>query len=282
MLNSGALTKRSNIAVVMTIAGSDPGGGAGLQADLKTFAALKVYGFSVITAVIAQNSARVTRIAPVKASLVTAQIETVVAERRPEALKTGALGTAAIVAAVAQAIRDLRLPAPVVDPVIISSSGMRLLDARGESMMRERLLPLARIVTPNIPEAEALTGVAIGGAAEMRVAARALRRMGARAVVIKGGHPFSLTAGVEATLSPRAVDLFYDGRSFVEFAGTRIAGEGAHGTGCAFAAAIAAWLARGAELETAVRRAKSFVALALRNGFTLGAGRTVLDHLARR
>jgi hydroxymethylpyrimidine kinase/phosphomethylpyrimidine kinase len=144
------------------------------------------------------------------------------------------------------------------------------------------LLPLARIVTPNIPEAEALTGVAIGGAAEMRVAARALRRMGARAVVIKGGHPFSPTAGVKATLSPRAVDLFYDGRSFVEFASTRIAGEGAHGTGCAFAAAIAAWLARGAELETAVRRAKSFVALALRNGFTLGAGRTVLDHLARR
>jgi len=266
----------------MTIAGSDPGGGAGLQADLKTFAALRVYGFSVITAVIAQNSAELARLDPVDPSLVAAQLETVVAERRPDSLKTGALASAAIVDTVVDAIRVLRLPAPVVDPVMLSSSGARLLDPRGEQMMRERLLPLARIVTPNIPEAEVLSGLAIDGPASMRAAARAIRRIGARAVVIKGGHPFTREAGAGLTRTTKSVDLYYDGRSFAELSGARIPGGGAHGTGCAFAAAIAAWLARGVELEAAVRRAKSFVARALRNGFALGAGRTLLDHFARK
>lgn len=261
----------------MTIAGSDPGGGAGLQADLKTFAALKVYGFSVITAVIAQNSARVARVVPVDPSLVAAQLETIVAERRPDSLKTGALASAAIVEAVADAIRALRLPPPVVDPVMVSSSGARLLNVRGERMMRERLIPLARIVTPNIPEAEALSCVVIDGPAGMRAAARAIRRIGARAVLIKGGHPFSRTSDARQA---RAVDLFYDGRKFIELAGARVPGSGAHGTGCALAAAVAAWLARGADLETAVRRAKTFVTRALRNGFTIGTGRMLLDHFA--
>lgn len=265
----------------MTIAGSDPGGGAGLQADLKTFAALRVYGFSVITAVIAQNSAQLTRLDPVDPSLVAAQIETVVAERRPDSLKTGALASAAIVDTIADAIRILRLPAPVVDPVMVSSSGARLLDLQGEQMMRDRLLPLARIVTPNIPEAEVLSGLTIDGPAAMRVAARAIRRTGARAVVIKGGHPFMREAGAATAQATKSIDLFYDGRSFTELSGARISGGGAHGTGCAFAAAIAAWLARGVELEAAVRRAKSFVTRALRSGLTLGAGRTVLDHFAR-
>ncbi len=264
----------------MTIAGSDPGCGAGLQADLKTFAAYRVYGFAVITTVIAQNSARVTRTAPVAAPMVAEQIAMLVAERIPEALKTGALANAAVVRAVAQAIAHFRLPAPVVDPVLIASSGARLLDAEGEGALRSQLLPMARVITPNIPEAEALTGIAIDSAAALRAAARALRRLGARAVVIKGGHRFSGGGGARAE---SAIDLLFDGRRFVEFAARRIDGDGAHGTGCAFSAAIAAGLACGNDLETAVRRAKAYVTRALRGSFVLGErGRPLLDHFAGR
>ncbi len=263
----------------MTIAGSDPGGGAGLQADLKTFAAHRVYGFSVITAVIAQNSAQVSRVEPVAASLVMEQIATLVDERLPDAIKTGALGNAEIVGAITQAIRDFKLPAPVVDPVLISSSGARLLNADGENVLRSLLLPLARVITPNVPEAEALAGLAIDGPVAMREAARRLRKLGARAVLIKGGHPF---AGGADAIGSTAVDLLYDGRRFTEFSARRIAGDGAHGTGCAFSAAITALLARGEDLEAAVRGAKAFVTRALRNRFILGGpGRALLDHFAR-
>jgi hydroxymethylpyrimidine/phosphomethylpyrimidine kinase len=277
------MMKAAKRPVAMTIAGGDPGGGAGLQADLKTFAAHGVYGLSVITAVIAQNSAEVTRVEPVSAAMVTAQIATIVAERRPNALKTGALGSAEIVGAVAKSIRDLRLPAPVVDPVVLSSSGARLLDDAGEHALRSLLLPLARVVTPNIPEAQALTGVAIDGPAAMRLAARALRRLGARAVVIKGGHWFGGQDDEDvAAARRRVIDLLFDGRAFTEFATVRIAGDGAHGTGCAFSAAIAAGLARGDDLAVAVRHAQAFVARALRARFILGAhGRALLDHARR-
>ncbi|MGH7933617.1 MAG: bifunctional hydroxymethylpyrimidine kinase/phosphomethylpyrimidine kinase, partial [Candidatus Binataceae bacterium] len=182
------------MSLALTIAGSDPSGGAGLQADLKTFAALGVYGYSVITAVIAQNSARVERVDAVAAGMVAAQIRTLAMERQPGALKTGALANAAVVGAVANAIRELKLPAPVVDPVLISSSGTRLLERTGERALKERLLPLALVVTPNLPEAEALAGIAIDGMAAMRAAARAIcAATGVRAVVIKGGH--ALEAG---------------------------------------------------------------------------------------
>jgi hydroxymethylpyrimidine/phosphomethylpyrimidine kinase len=266
----------------MTIAGSDPSGGAGLQADLKTFAALKVYGYSVVTAVTAQNSTHVARVEPLGADLVTAQIETLLAERRPDAIKTGALGSAAVVEAIAELIRAKRIPRPVVDPVLISSSGARLIDSNGERAMRERLIPLAQIVTPNIPEAAALSGITIDSMAAMRAAARAIRRMGTRYVVIKGGHPLSgaghpMSGADNGARPAAAIDLLYGGREFVELSGAWIAGGGAHGTGCAFSAAIAAWLARGAEIETAVRRAKTFVARALRGGFILGAHGRMLD-----
>ena len=265
--------------VAMTVAGSDPGGGAGAQADLKTFAALRVYGFSALTAIIAQNSATVVQVEPVAAAMVSRQIEIVAAERRPDALKTGALASAKIVDAVARAIADLRLPAPVVDPVMISSSGVRLLDREGEQSLRERLIPLARILTPNIPEAEALTGIEIDTDAALRAAARMLRKMGARAVLIKGGHARDDKGGA----AKRALDLLYDGRAFIELTAARVPGGGAHGTGCALSAAIAAYLARGADLETAVRRAKAFVTRALRASFILGpGGRPLLDHFARR
>jgi hydroxymethylpyrimidine/phosphomethylpyrimidine kinase len=263
--------------VALTIAGSDPGGGAGIQADLKTFAALGVYGYSVITAVIAQNSSTVKRVAPVEAAMVAAQIETLVAERRPDAIKTGALGTAKIVKAVADAISRLDLPAPVVDPVLISSAGLRLLDPAGERAMLKRLLPLARIVTPNLAEAQALSGVDGASPAAIRAMARALGKAGARAVLIKGGH-----IGSYSEARAQSTDMLYDGREFIEMRAARIRGGGAHGLGCALSAAIAAYLAQGIDLVGAVRRAKRYVTAALGASFKLGDGRAMLDHFARK
>jgi len=271
--------------VALTIAGSDPGGGAGIQADLKTFAALGVYGYSAITAIIAQNSSTVNRVAPVDAAMVAAQIETLAAERCPDAIKTGALGTAKIVEAVADAIVRLALPAPVVDPVLISSAGVRLLDAAGERALLKRLLPLARIVTPNLAEAQALSGVDGASPAAIRAMARAIGKLGARAVLIKGGHTDSEAgSSSEAGAQSRAqsIDLFYDRREFVELRAARVPGGGAHGLGCALSAAIAAYLAQGADLLDAVRRAERYVTAALRASFRLGAGRAVLDHFARK
>jgi hydroxymethylpyrimidine/phosphomethylpyrimidine kinase len=262
-------------SVALTIAGSDPGGGAGIQADLKTFAALGVYGYSALTTVVAQNSSTVNRVAPVEAAMVAAQIETLVAERRPDAIKTGALGTAKIVEAVADAISRLDLPAPVVDPVLISSAGTRLLDPAGERAMLRRLLPLARIVTPNLAEAQALSGVDGASPAAIRAMARALGKAGARAVLIKGGH---IDSSSEA--HGQSTDLLYDGHEFIETRAPRIPGGGAHGLGCALSAAIAAYLAQGMDLVAAVRRAKRYVTTALGASFTLGAGRAVLDHFA--
>jgi hydroxymethylpyrimidine/phosphomethylpyrimidine kinase len=265
-------TKQTNRPTALTIAGSDPGGGAGIQADLKTFAALGVYGFSAITEVIAQNSSRVLRTAALNPSMVAAQIEAVAIERKPNAIKIGALGTASIVKAVAASIVEHKLAAPVVDPVLISSSGTRLLSKAGARPLVEHLLPRARIITPNIPEAQMLTGIEIKSEADLHEAARRFVRMGARAVVIKGGH-----LGADSD----AIDLLYDGRSFISLKAERIAID-AHGTGCAFSAAIAAYLARGRDLESAVRVAKQFVTAALIANFRFGKGRPLLDHFATR
>lgn len=256
--------------VALTIAGSDPGGGAGLQVDLKTFAALGLYGYSAITAVTAQNSSRIDRIEALAPAMVVAQIEAVAAERIPDAVKTGVLVDAAIVEAVAAAIVRLKLPGPVVDPVLISSSGTRLLSAAGKAAMRTALFPIAAVVTPNIPEAEALSGIAIRDETARRAAAVAIQRMGPRAVVVKGGHPF--TGGAPGT---KADDLFYDGNQFVVLEDERIADGSMHGSGCIFSAAIAAHLARGDSIEAAVRAAKGVIARAIRNRVRLGKGRDV-------
>jgi hydroxymethylpyrimidine/phosphomethylpyrimidine kinase len=263
----------------MTIAGSDPSGGAGVQADLKTFAALKVYGLSVITALIAQNSARVTRVWAAGPEMISAQMATVVSERRPDAIKIGALASASVARAVAKRLQSLRLPAPVIDPVLVSSSGARLIEPAGERVLRTELIPLACLVTPNVAEAEALSGVRIDRPDAMREAARAIHKNGARAVLIKGGHSPALSNGRDR--ATEIVDLFFDGRRFIEFVAPRIPVEGAHGTGCALSAAITAWLARGEELEAAIERAKQFMSGALKNAFSLGRGRPVLDHFAR-
>jgi hydroxymethylpyrimidine/phosphomethylpyrimidine kinase len=265
-------SRNSKHPVALTIAGGDPGGGAGLQADLKTFAALGVYGYSVITEVIAQNSFRVADVENVSPEMVEAQLDTLALECIPRAVKTGALANAAIVKAVARAIERLELPAPVVDPVIVSSSGALLIGPKGERAIRKRLIPIARIVTPNIAEAEVLTRIRMDSDAAIREAAIKIIKLGARAVVIKGGHREDKAS---------ATDMFYDGRRFIELKGPRIPGGGAHGTGCAFSAAIAAHLARGASLEDAVRGAKRFVTAALKHSFKLGKGRALLDHFAR-
>jgi hydroxymethylpyrimidine/phosphomethylpyrimidine kinase len=276
----GGVSRANKRSVALTIAGSDPGGGAGIQADLKTFAALGVYGYSAITAVIAQNSSAVNRVMPVESSMVSAQIETLAAERRPGAIKTGALGTAKIVEAVAEALSRLDLPAPVVDPVLLSSAGTRLLDRAGERALLKRLLPLARLVTPNLAEAQALSGIDGASPAALRAMARALGKAGgARAVLIKGGHTGACSGAAEKSRN-HSSDLFYDGREFVELRAARIAGGGAHGLGCALSAAIAAYLAQGLDLLAAVRRAKRYVTAALRASFKLGSGRAVLDHFA--
>jgi len=254
----------------LTIAGSDSGGGAGIQADLKTFAAFGVYGTSAITAVTAQNTLGVNTAAALSADLVTAQIEAISGDIRIDATKIGMLATAAIVEAVASAIEELDLPLVVLDPVMVSSSGERLLDDDGIRALRVELLPRARVVTPNLPEAEVLSGCRIATADDRRRAAERIHEFGAAAVVITGGH------GEGADV----VDLLFDGASFTELKTPRAAtgSHGLHGTGCAFASALAAGLALGEPLAIAAGHAQRYVAGAIAHSVAIGQGARVLDH----
>jgi hydroxymethylpyrimidine/phosphomethylpyrimidine kinase len=256
------------VKVVLTIAGSDSGGGAGIQADLRTFAAHGVHGASAITAVTAQNSVAVLDWIALEPRMVVAQIEAVASDMPVAAAKTGMLATAAIVSAVAEAARRLPLPLVVVDPVMVAKSGDRLLDPDAETAYRERLLPIATVVTPNLPEAEALLGRPVRTLGQMREAARALQAMGPRAVVVKGGH-----------LEGDAVDVFFDGIELAELPAPRIATANTHGTGCTYSAAIAARLALGDPLLTAVRGAKEYLTEAIRRSYSVGRGHGPVDHL---
>jgi hydroxymethylpyrimidine/phosphomethylpyrimidine kinase len=267
----------------LTIAGSDSGGGAGIQADLKTFAAFGVYGTSAITAVTAQNTLGVTTAAALSADLVTAQIEAIAGDIRIDATKIGMLATAAIVEAVASAIEELDLPLVVLDPVMVSSTGEALLDEDGIQALRAELLPRARVVTPNIPEAEVLSGCRIVSFGDRHRAAERIHKIGAAAVVITGGHGDG-PAGPVGPAGPDGsvvVDLMFDGASFTELKTPR-AGTGGphglHGTGCTFASALAAGLALGEPLETAAGRAQRYVAGAIAHGTAIGHGAYVLDH----
>ena len=253
---------------VLTIAGSDSGAGAGIQADLKTFAALGVYGTSAITAITAQNTQGVTEVSIQSAEIVTAQIEAVAGDIQIHATKTGMLANAAIVEAVGAVIEQLDLPLVVVDPVMVAKSGHVLVDADGIRAMRTELLPRALVVTPNIPEAEMLTGTAIHTLADARQAARIIHADGRCAVVVKGGH----ASGDDI------VDVLFDGHAFVEFPMRRIATRNTHGTGCTFASAIAAHLALGHSLPDAVGKAQAYVAGAIRHGLAIGKGHGPLDH----
>ena len=255
----------------LTIAGSDPSGGAGVQADLKTFAAHGVYGLSVITAVTAQNTLGLAAFETLSADLVTAQIEAVVSDIGAHAAKTGVLANAAIVEAVAAAVEALGIPRLVVDPVMTAKSGDRLMDDDAVDTMKSGLLRRAFVVTPNIPEAETLAGIPITNEDTRHEAARRIIALGPTVVIIKGGHlPL-----------PDIVDVLYDGRQFVEFRTERVAGRGTHGTGCTFAAAVTAQLALGHPLEDAVPLAQQYVAGAIRAAPNLGQGHGPMDHFWR-
>jgi hydroxymethylpyrimidine/phosphomethylpyrimidine kinase len=254
--------------VALTIAGSDSGAGAGIQADLKTFAAHGVYGVSAITAVTAQNSVGVTMVQALPADLVTAQIEAVVADFGVHAAKTGMLANAAIVEAVCAAVRDLDIPMLVVDPVMVAKSGDRLVDDEALAAIKAELVGQAFVVTPNIPEAEALTNIEIRNEDGRREAALRIVEMGASAVVIKGGH----------FPTEDITDLLFVDDEFVEFRQPRIAGRHTHGTGCTFAAAITSHLARGHDLRTAVEGAQHYVAEAIHHAPNLGRGHGPLGH----
>jgi hydroxymethylpyrimidine/phosphomethylpyrimidine kinase len=256
----------------LTIAGSDSGGGAGIQADLKTFAAHRVYGTSAITAVTAQNTQGVAGVLAIPTDFVILQIETVAADITIDAVKTGMLATAAIVEAVAATIEELDLPQVVVDPVMVAKGGDRLLDEEAVSAIRAELLRRALIVTPNAHEAAVLTGRTIETLDDARVAAERIAALGARAVIVKGGH---LAVGP-------AVDLLFDGQEFHELSGPRLATSSTHGTGCTFAAAIAANLALGQPLVDAVRHAKAYVTGAIRHAPAIGHGHGPLEHFWNR
>ena len=259
------------LPTALTIAGSDSGGGAGIQADLKTFAAHGVYGTSAITALTAQNTVAVDGVHMVPDEFVTAQIEAIVSDIGCHAVKTGMLANSTIVEAVAAAVESLELPNLVVDPVMIAKSGDQLLDEEAVHAVRWTLLRLARVVTPNIPEAEVLENMTIATPADMKEAARRIAMLKPTAVVIKGGH----------LPGPDVIDVLLEGGEFREWVGPRIEGPNTHGTGCTFAAAIAAHLAKGAALSEAVPAAKSYVEGAMRHGVPLGRGHRPLNHFWR-
>jgi hydroxymethylpyrimidine/phosphomethylpyrimidine kinase len=252
----------------LTIAGSDPGGGAGIQADLKTFAAHGVYGLSAVTAVTAQNTVGVRAVETVSPTIVTAQIEAVNDDFDIDAVKTGMLATSAVVAAVCDALTTMAAVPLVVDPVMVSTSGHRLLADDAVDLIRTRLLPLARVATPNREEAEALTGTPIRSRDDAILAARRLRALGADAVVITGGD----VGGADA------VDLFDDGTTVREVRGPRIDSRHTHGSGCTFASAITAALAGGTALAEAINAAKQYVERAIRSAPGLGHGHGPLGH----
>jgi hydroxymethylpyrimidine/phosphomethylpyrimidine kinase len=258
----------------ITIAGSDSGGGAGIQADLKTFTVLGVYGTSAIVALTAQNTLGVTGIHAVPAEFVEAQLVAVLDDIGTDAAKTGMLANAEIVGTVARVLRRYRGSQPglanlVVDPVMVSKSGHALLEREACAALKSELLPLAMVVTPNLFEAEVLTGETVRDIDGMRRAAATIHEMGPRYVVVKGGH-----------LGGPAVDLVFDGRDFVEFTHNRIETRNTHGTGCTYAAAIAAFLARGFEPVEAVRNAKEYVTAAIRGALDIGKGHGPTNHLA--
>jgi hydroxymethylpyrimidine/phosphomethylpyrimidine kinase len=263
-------TRSPRIRKALTIAGSDSGAGAGIQADLKTFAALGVYGTSAITAITAQNTVGVTKVLALSPKLVAAQIDAVISDIGADALKTGMLANAAIIDTVANTICEQRLKNLVVDPVMVATSGDLLIKRNAVAALRTKLIPLAAVVTPNLPEAEELTGMKLRTSEQIRDAARRIVEMGARAVLIKGGH-----------LKGPAVDLFYDGKNFRALTAPRIRTKNTHGTGCTLSAAIAAYLAKGETLEDAVVTAKKFITAAIKASFSIGAGHSPVHHFHR-
>jgi len=255
---------------VLTIAGSDSSGGAGIQADLKTFSAFGVYGMSVVTAVTAQNSLRVNGVEGLSPKFVGLQLESVLADIGVDGAKTGMLYSAEIVQVVAQKFRESRIPFIVVDPVMTAKGGDSLLEPRAVKVLREELIPVATLVTPNILEAEVLSKMSIHSIDDVKDAAQEICGLGCRAVLIKGGH-----------LRGEALDVLFDGNRFFTFSAKRIATKNTRGTGCTYSAAILANLVGGKSLVDAIRISKIFVTEAIRYAFSLGKGNGPLNHFVR-
>lgn len=258
-----------SVPVALSVAGSDPSGGAGIQADLKTFAAFAVYGATVLTCATAQNTVGVRATGELPPELVAAQLDAVLDDLAVAAIKTGMLGRAAIVDVVAAGLARSTAPL-VVDPVMVATSGDRLLADDGVTALRDRLLPRARLVTPNLAEAAVLAGRRVATLSDMREAARRIQGAGVRAVLVKGGH-----------LAGAACDVLLDGDDLHELAAERLEVGPLHGSGCTLSAAICAGLARGDALVDAVARAKRFVHEAIRNAPQVGRGARPLDHRVR-
>jgi hydroxymethylpyrimidine/phosphomethylpyrimidine kinase len=251
----------------LTVAGSDSGGGAGIQADLKTFSAFRVFGMSVLTAVTAQNSVGVTGVHDLPPEFVALQIDAVLDDFGADAVKLGMLSTAGIIRAVAGRLSAHGQTRIVVDPVMVSKSGAPLLQPAARAALIEAVLPLAEVVTPNLHEASVLADIPVATEAEMQEAARRIHALGPRHVLVKGGH-----------LKDSATDILYDGRAFTRYAAARLDSQNTHGTGCTYSAAIAAGLAHGAPLASAIGEAKAYVTAAIREGFPAGRGVGVLRH----
>jgi hydroxymethylpyrimidine/phosphomethylpyrimidine kinase len=257
-------TQPQRLPRVLSIAGSDSGGGAGIQADLKAFARCGVHGMTALTAITAQNTVAVTGVWPLPREAILEQVRAVAEDIGVDAVKIGMLGTAGTIAAVAEAL-DLVGDAPVVvDPVMVAESGARLLDEDAHAALVELILPRAAVATPNLPEAEALAG----GSADAHALARAVQALGPRAVVVTGGH------------REQAVDVFFDGERLVDIPGERVAGGAAHGSGCTHSSALASFLAHGLDPLDAARRAKQVAADAVAHGLRgIGAGAGPVDAL---
>jgi len=258
-----------NVPIALTIAGSDSGGGAGIQADLKTFAAFGVYGTSAITAVTAQNTQGVQSVMELPTDLVEAQIDSISDDIGFSVVKTGMLANAQIVEAVAAKANAFGGQQMIIDPVMIAASGDRLLHEDAIEAYRSLLLPLATVVTPNAPEAEALTGLRVTDRTTMQKAAEQIHTLGPQYVLVKGGH----------IDGPKASDVLFDGNSFKIFSDKRLHTSSTHGTGCTLASAIAAGLAHGRSVEESVKTAKSYVTGAIHSALAIGKGSGPINHM---
>ncbi|MEA3509317.1 MAG: bifunctional hydroxymethylpyrimidine kinase/phosphomethylpyrimidine kinase [candidate division NC10 bacterium] len=255
----------------LTIAGSDSGGGAGIQADLKTFTAFQVYGLSVLTAITAQNTLGVQGVETLPPDFVTLQIRSVLSDIGADAGKTGMLATKEIVAAVAEGVREFQLPNLVVDPVMVSATGHRLLDEDAVEAVKTLLFPLATVVTPNLDEATILWGEKVKDLNGMKEAAKAIKALGPRYVLVKGGH----------LSGPKILDVLYDGKRFEVWDTPKIPTEHTHGSGCTISAAIAAGLAKGHKVKEAVDTAQRYIHAAIRTAVKIGKGKGPVNHLAK-
>ncbi|MCD7035052.1 bifunctional hydroxymethylpyrimidine kinase/phosphomethylpyrimidine kinase [Metabacillus sp. GX 13764] len=258
------------IAKALTIAGSDSGGGAGIQADLKTFQELKVYGMSAVTAVTAQNTTGVQGVYPMAGEAVSQQLQSIEEDLPPDAVKTGMLFNTEIISAAAFLIKEYKWDNLVIDPVMIAKGGSPLLQKEAMDVLKKELLPLAKVITPNIPEAEEMIGGKISSSKDKEAACRLLHEMGPHYVIIKGGHDDH----------EESCDLLYDGMDFAYFSEKRIPTKHTHGTGCTFSAAITAELAKGINIREAVRTAKQYIQAAILHTLKIGSGHGPTNHWA--